>query len=169
MNPAIPLSIKLTPGTRISRGDLDEINPEDIIYGEYSSDGGKKHGEYLDLLYLDGDVVRTFSGQVISPHPVLENLKILLQNDEKFYLATIKEVPFGVAFKRNDIVNIVVDSLIEGNSKHGPSCVWTLQFEDGSIRTVESNYQSYFAYANTERPASMTNVDVLEKVFPKGK
>lgn len=52
------------PQTRTSRGGLDEINPEDIVYGEYSDDGGKQYGPYIDLVYLDGEILRPFSGPV---------------------------------------------------------------------------------------------------------
>lgn len=159
--------VRLIPKTRVSRGGLDEINPEDIVYGEYSSDNGKKYGEYLDLVYLDGEILRTFSGRVVSPHPVLEELKILLRDDEKFYLIPIKEVESGFAFKRNDITDIKVSSLIPGNHNHEASCVWTVKFEDRNTRALEINYQAYFSYGNTLRPNDTTNIHILEKVFPK--
>lgn len=163
---SVNVAVKRKPLSRVSRGGLDEINPEDVIHGEYSNDHGENYGEYIDLVYLDGDILRTFSGAVPSGHPILEELKVLLRDDKKFYLVPIKEVSAGFAFKRTDIVRITVSSLIQGNDNHLPSCIWTVNFKDESVRTLETQYQSYFAYGATTRPRSMTNVDVLEKVFP---
>lgn len=156
--------IRRHPVTRVSRGGLDEIDPEDIVYGEYAGDH-KNLGNWIDLVYLDGDILRTFSGSVSSHHPVIEELKILLRVEDTFYLIPIKEVPLGFAFKRTDIVDIKVSSLIKGNAEHEPSCVWTMHFRDGNTRTLEVGYQSYFAYGNIIRPKSMTNVSILDKVF----
>ena len=44
---------KPTPKTRTSRGGLDEINPDDIVYGDFAGDLGEKFGDYIDLIYLD--------------------------------------------------------------------------------------------------------------------
>ena len=60
------------PQTRASRGGIDEINPEDIVYGEYSCDAPDNSDEYIDLIYLDGDILRTFSGYIKQTHPVVE-------------------------------------------------------------------------------------------------
>lgn len=156
------------PATRVSRGGLDEISPEDIIYGEYAS-GDKEKGAWIDLVYLDDDMLRTHSGPVRSHHPVIEELKILLKAEDAFYVVPIKELQSGFAFKRTDIVDIKVASLIEGNSVHDPSCVWTMRFDGGNTRTLEAEYQAYFAYGNTTRPASMTNASILDKVFAGSK
>lgn len=145
--------------TCASRGGIDDINPEDIIYGEYTND----NGEFIDLIYLDGDILRTFSGDV-SSHPVMDELKILLRDDKQFYVVLINEVKAGFAFKRNDIQNIKVTSVV---SSGPPSCVWVLRFENGNDRTLETDYQSYFAYGNTIRPRSITNADILDRVLPK--
>ena len=158
------LFVTTTPKTRSSRGGIDEINPEDIIYGEYSNDNGERYGEYIDLIYLDGDILRTFSDNVNSAHHVIDELSILLRDDKKFYVVLIKELKAGLAFKRNDIQDIKVTSVVSSNP---PSCVWAMQFENGTIRTLETDYQSYFAYGSTVRPKSMTNEDILNKVFPK--
>lgn len=83
------------------------------------------------------------------------------------YIVPIKEVPSGFAFKRTDIKKIVTTSTIEGNDAHVPSCVWTMYFQDGKTRTIEAEYQAYFAYGNTIRPASMNNATVLDGVFGK--
>lgn len=152
------------PAARVSRGGLDDIDPEDIVYGEYAAAHGG-HGNWLDLVYLKDDALRTFSGEVEAQHPLLAELKVLLRDEEKFYLIPIKEVPAGVAFKRSDIVDIKISSLIHGNERHGPSCIWEMRFEDGSIRSLEAEYQAYFAYGNTVRPASMTNMSLLDVVF----
>lgn len=152
------------PKIRASKGGLDEINPNDVVHGEYAA-GYKDFGNWIDLVYLDDDVLRTFSGAVDAQHPVIEELKLLLRDEKKFYAVPIKEVSAGIAFKRNDILSIETTSTIQGNVKHGPSCVWSMRFEDGSVRTLEAEYQSYFAYGNTIRPASMTNVSLLKKVF----
>lgn len=164
---ARPIS-KRRPATRVSRGGIDDINPDDIIYGEYSGDHNNL-GNWLDLVYLDSDILRTFSGSVSTHHPVIEELKILLRPEDAFYLIPIKEVPQGFAFKRTDIVNIKVTSLIEGNSQHDPSCVWTMHFKDGKTRTLEISYQAYFSYGNTVRPASMSNATILDRVFADNK
>jgi hypothetical protein len=161
-------SVKLrtrSPLAGISRGGLDEINPEDIIYGEYACDAPSRKDEHIDLLYLDGDIIRTFSGKISSTHPVIEELKILLRDDKKFYLILIKEVTKGFAFKRTDITDIKTTSLIQGNDRHEPSCTWTMRFENGIERSVEVNYQSYFSYGNTVRPRTVTNQYILERVF----
>lgn len=149
--------------TRVSRGGLDEINPDDIVYGEYAS--GKQHGTWLDAVYLDDDILRTYSGPVRSNHRLIEELKILLRDEDAYYVIPIKEVPSGFAFKRTDIESIEVNSLVGGDDKHVPSCVWKMHFKDGSTRTLEAEYQSYFAYGNIIRPKSMTNVSILDKVF----
>lgn len=154
------------PTAHVFRGGIDEINPEDIVHGEYSDYNGKL-GAWIDLVYLDDDVLRTFSGAVIPNHPVLEELKVLLRNDKKFYVVPIREVAAGVAFKRTDIINIRIESLIKATANHAPSCIWAMFFEDGSRRVIEAEYQSYFAYGITNRPVGMRNVDVLEKVFGK--
>lgn len=155
--------------TSVSRGGIDDISPEDVVYGEYSGDGGKEHGEYLELIYLDDDILRTFSGYVTSSHPLLGELKVLLCDDQKFYLITIVEIPYGLAFKRTDIVDIKVGSVTEGDTSHTPSCVWSMKFADGNVRVIENEYQPYFTYGNTQRPNSMTNIHVIEKAFPKDK
>lgn len=152
------------PRARASIGGLDEINPDDVVHGEYAA-GYKDFGNWIDIVYLDDDILRTFSGAVDAQHPVIGELKLLLRDEKKFYAVPIKEVPAGIAFKRADIVAIETTSTIQGNARHGPSCVWSMHFEDGSVRTLEAEYQSYFAYGNTIRPASMTNVSLLEKVF----
>lgn len=156
--------VRLQTGTRTSRGGLDEINPDDIVYGEYAS-GAKADGTWIDLVYLDNEILRTFSGPVSSNHPVIEELKIILRSDDMFYLVPVKELESGFAFKRTDIVNITSSSNIQGNARHLPSCVWTMHFADGKARTVEVAYQSYFTYGNTIRPVSMTNVAILDNVF----
>lgn len=161
---SIKSTIRRRTATRISRGSLDEINPDDIIYGEYSGDHNNL-GNWIDLVYLDVDILRTFSGSISQYHPILEELKILLRAEDMFYLIPIKEIPRGFAFKRMDIVDIKVASLIEGNSEHEPSCIWTIHFKDGNKRTLEAGYQSYFAYGSTIRPASMTNASILDRVF----
>lgn len=150
--------------TRVSRGGIDDIDPEDIVYGEYANDDGEQYGEYIDLIYLDGDILRTFSGYVNSHHPVIEELRTILRDDKKYFIIPIKEVKAGFAFNRTDIVDIKVSSVISG---YPASCIWTMRFEDGNIRTLEIDYQSYFTYGNTIRPKSMTNVDILDTVFPK--
>lgn len=154
------------PTVRVSHGGLDKINLEDVVHGECSS-GLSEQGEWIDLVYLDDNVLRTFSGAVIPNHPVLEELKVLLRNDKKFYVVPIREVAVGVAFKRTDIINIRIESLIKATANHAPSCIWAMFFEDGSRRVIEAEYQSYFAYGTTNRPAGMRNIDVLEKVFGK--
>lgn len=159
----VNLAAHRDPTTRVSLGGLDEINPDDIIYGEYSS-GNKTYGSWIDLVYLDDDILRTFSGPVHEQHSVLRELKVLLRDEETFYLIAIKEL-LGLAFKHTDIVDIKVSSLIQGNSRHGPSCIWTLQFQGGKIRTLEADYQSYFAYGTTTRPKSETNASILDLVF----
>lgn len=167
MLPTTKYQTKRKPRAFTSRGGLDEINPDDIVYGEYSNDKSKNYGEWIDLIYLDGDILRTFSQSVSPIHPVIEELKVILRDDDKFYLVIINEVPNGFAFKRNDIVNIKITSVIEGNSKHDPSCAWTIKFDDGNVRALEVEYQSYFAYGNTNRPQNMTNKYILDKVFSK--
>jgi len=157
----IPVISRMTK-TRVSRGDIDDINPEDVVYGEYTNDRGEQYGEYIDLIYLDGDILRTFSGGVSYDNPVLKELHILLKDDKKFYVIRIKEVKAGCAFKRTDIEDIKVTSVV---SSGPPSCVWEMRFETGVIRSIETNYQSYFTYGNTNRPKSMTNAIILDKVF----
>jgi hypothetical protein len=151
-------------------GGIDDVNPDDIIYGEYAHDYNG-YGNWIDIVYLHDDMLRTFSGSVSLHHPVIDELKALLREENIIYLIPIKEVPLGFAFKHADIVNIKVTSLIEGNAKHLPSCVWVMHFKDGNTRTLEADYQSYFAYGNTIRPTSMTNASILDKVFldDKGK
>ena len=156
------------PSPRVSRGGLDEINPEDIVYGEYSSDRKQADG-WIDLVYLDDNLLRTYSGAINLNHPIVDELKIILRNEEMFYLVPIREVPLGIAFKRRDITDIKVASVIEGNENHVPSCVWTILFEDGKKRVLEAQYQAYFAYGNTTRPLSMTNTAILDGVFEAGK
>ena len=78
------------PTTRVSRGGLNEINPDDIIYGEYAG-GDKNHGNWIDLVYLDDDILRTYSGSVSPPHPIIEELKVLLRDEDIFYLVPVKE------------------------------------------------------------------------------
>lgn len=158
-----PIKMK-SPKTRASTSGLDGINPDNVVHGEYAA-GYKDFGNWIDLVYLDDDVLRTFSGVVDAQHPVIEELKLLLRDEKKFYAVPIREVPAGISFKRSDILSIETTSTIQGNVKHGPSCVWNMHFEDGSVRTLEAEYQSYFAYGNTIRPSSMTNVSLLEKVF----
>lgn len=160
-------SIKSTPKTHTSNSGLDAINPDDVIYGEYADGNKEGHGKYLELIYLDDDVLRTFSGYFVSPHPVLEELKILLRDEAMFYLVEVQELNIGLAFKHNDIIDIKVDALIKGNPRHSPSCVWTMRFKDGNVRVVENEYQSYFTYGKIQRPANTTNVDILAKVFSK--
>lgn len=160
------ISVRRVTQTRPSRGGIDEINPEDIIYGEYAN--GAKYGEYVDLIYLDDNILRTVSGRVDRPNKTLDELVILLRDDKKFYLIEVKEVEHGFAFKRNDIVDIKTTSLIQGNSNHEPSCTWTITFEDGSRRNIETSFQSYFTYGNVVRPNTMTNAFILERVFGKG-
>lgn len=155
---------KESPRTRASTDGLDEINPDDVVHGEYAA-GYKDFGNWIDLVYLDDDILRTFSGAVDAQHPVIEELKFLLRDEKRFYAVPIKEVPAGVAFKRNDILEIETTSTIQGNTHHGPSCIWSMRFKDESVRTLEAEYQSYFAYGNTVRPASMTNASLLDKVF----
>ncbi len=150
--------------TRPSRGGTDEINPEDIIYGEYSND---THGEYVDLIYVDGEIIRIFSGGLVRPNKTFDELVILLRDDSRFYLVEIKEIDKGFAFKRNDIVSIELNSVIEGNTKHAPSCIWTMQFEDRRAKTIEATFQSYFIYGKTIRPRNMTNQHILDKMLPK--
>ncbi len=155
---------RTTPVTRVSRGGIDEINPEDIVYGEYAS-GDSDYGTWIDLVYLDDDILRTYSGSVDAHHPVIEELKILLRSEEVFYLVLIREVELGFAFKRTDILDIKTMSTIQGNAKHAPSCVWEMLFKDRAVRTLEAEYQSYFAYGNTIRPANMSNETILAKIF----
>lgn len=166
---ATPVFIKplLRPKTkkRSSRGGTDEINPEEIIYGEYSYDD--KQGEYIDLLYIDGEIIRFFSGGLVRPDNTFDELVLLLRDDSKYYLVEIKEVAKGFAFKRNDISDIKNDSIIKGNANHAPSCVWTLKFEDGKSKNVETNCQPYFDYGNTTRPRNMTNRYILDKMLPR--
>jgi hypothetical protein len=152
-------NVSYTTKTRVSRGGNDEIDPEDIIYGEYTND----NGEFIDIIYLDGDILRTFSGDVTA-HPVIDELKILLRDDKQFYVILIKEVKAGFAFKRMDINEIKVTSVVSSNP---PSCIWTMRFADKNIRTIETDYQSYFTYGNTIRPKSMINTDILDRVLPK--
>lgn len=152
------------PTTRVSRGGLNEINPDDIIYGEYAG-GDKNHGNWIDLVYLDDDILRTYSGSVSPPHSIIEELKVLLRDEDIFYLVPVKELPLGFAFKRMDIVDIKVTSTINGTANHVPSCVWKIHFKDGSTRTLEAEYQAYFAYGNIIRPTSMTNATILDNVF----
>lgn len=116
-------------------------------------------------MYLDDDILRTFSGSVSSRHPIIEELKILLKGEDMFYLVLIREVPLGLAFKRTDIVDIKVTSIIQGNARHAPSCVWKMYFKDGKTRTLEADYQSYFTYGSTSRPVSMSNAYIIDKVF----
>ena len=156
------------PTTRVSRGGLDEINPDDIVYGEYAG-GDKRHGSWIDLVYLDDDILRTFSGAVSLRHPVIVRLLPLLRDEKLFYVIPVKELPAGAAFKRTDIVAIKASSTIAGTARHAPSCVWTMHLKDRSVRTLEAEYQSYFAYGNTIRPASMTNASILDNVFPSSK
>ena len=160
----IKTQVKKPPMTRTSTGGLDEINPDDVVHGEYAA-GYKDFGNWIDLVYLDDDILRTFSGAVDAQHPVIGELKLLLGDEKKFYAVPIKEVPAGIAYKRTDIVAIETTSTIQGNTQHGPSCIWSMRFGDGSIRTLEAEYQSYFAYGNTVRPASMTNASLLDTVF----
>lgn len=137
-------TVKHAPIARISRGGFDEINPEDIVHGEYS-DNLDKHGVWLDVVYLDDNVLRTCSEKIPPDHRIVEDIKILLQDDARYYAVTIHEVAAGFAFKRTDIVDISVSSLIQATDLHPPSCIWNLQFHDGSLRTLEVDYQSYFA------------------------
>lgn len=123
--------------THTSRGDIDEIDPDDIVYGEYSGDHSNLRN-WIDLVYLDGDLLLTFSGPVSPLHQVIQKLQVLLRAEDMFYLIPVKEVPLGFAFKRTDIVDIKSTTLIEGNN---------------------------FTYGNTIRPKSMTNVSILDKVF----
>lgn len=155
---------KQSPATRTSLGGIDEISPDDIIYGEYS-DGDDSYGAWIELVYLGDDVLRTYSGPVSANHPVIEKLKLLLRDDKEFYVVAIREMARGFAFKHIDIVDIKVESTIEGNDSHAPSCVWMIHFRDGRVRTLETDYESYFAYGNTNRPDTMTNAMVLDKVF----
>jgi hypothetical protein len=155
---------KYTTKTRISRGGIDEIDPEDIIYGELTNNGNDEYGVYVDLIYLEGDILRTFSGYVSHKERVIRELKILLKDDKKFYLILIKEVKAGFAFKRSDIESIKMESVI---SEGPPSCIWSLRFDTGITRTLETDYQSYFTYGNTVRPNSMTNEYILGRVLSK--
>ena len=159
-----PSEVIRLPKVRASTGGLDEINPNDVVHGEYAA-GNKDFGDWIDLVYLDDDLLRTFSGAIDKRHPVIEELRLLLRDEKKFYVVPIKEISSGIAFKRTDILVIETISTIHGNVRHGPSCVWSIRFEDGSVRTLEAEYQSYFSYANTVRPASMTNVSLLDTVF----
>ena len=152
------------PATRVSSGGIDEIDPDDIVYGEYAGDY-KDYNNWLDVIYLDDDILRTFSGSVNPHHPVIEELKVILRDEDTFYVVPIRELPLGLAFKRTDIVDIKVTSAIRGNAVHAPSCVWRIQFRDGNTRTLEIEYQAYFAYGNTIRPKSMTNASILDSVF----
>lgn len=160
----VDTAVRRRPQTRVSRGGLDEINPYDVIYGEYSSKL-EKFGEWIDLVYLDNDILRTYSGTIPTDDSVVEELKVLLRNEEMFYLVPIRELTAGFAFKRTDIATIKNTSTISGNDKHAPSCVWTMHFTDSKIRTLEANFQAYFAYGNTIRPTSMTNASLLDTVF----
>ena len=150
--------------TRPSRGDLDDIDPEDIIYGEYSND--ISGGEYVDLIYIDNDILRTISEPLTRPNPKFDELTTLLRDDDKFYVIEIKEVQYGFAFKRNDIVTIKVTSVMEGKTNRPASCTWTITFEDNTSRGIEISYQSYFTYGNTTRPSNMTNSYILDKNLP---
>jgi hypothetical protein len=154
---------RYTTNPRISRGGIDEIDPEDIIYGELTNNGNDEYGVYVDLIYLDGDILRTFSGYVSHKERVITELKILLKDDKKFYLILIKEVKAGFAFKRSDIETIKMASVI---SEGPPSCVWSIRFDTGIVRALETDYQSYFTYGNTVRPNSMTNEYILDRVLP---
>lgn len=156
-------SLQRSTSTRTFRGGLDEISPDDIVYGEFAT--GLKQGPWIDVVYLDADILRSFSGPVSLNHRLVNELKILLRDDSAFYVVPIKEVPLGFAFKHTDVVNIAVTSLVEGNGRHAPSCVWKMSFKDGSARTLEAEYQAYFAYGNIIRPKSMSNASVLDKVF----
>ncbi|MNR34260.1 hypothetical protein D3C85_1520120 [compost metagenome] len=75
----------------------------------------------------------------------------------------IKEVKAGYAFKRNDIVDIKVASVLSGSP---PSCIWTMKFDAGNTRTLEIDYQAYFTYGSVARPKNMMNADILMRVFP---
>lgn len=155
--------IRKFPSTCVSRGGLDEIDPDDIIYGELAT--GNEHGTWLEAVYLDNEILRTITAPVSLQHPVIRELNILLRNEDNFYVIPVKEVPLGFAFKRTDILRIEVSSLIKGDSKHAPSCIWKMTFKDNTVRALEADYQSYFAYGNTVRPKSMTNATILDKVL----
>lgn len=167
--PVIRTFTKPTYRTLVSRGGLDEIDPEDVIYGEYSSDNYVKNGEYLELVYIDGDILCTFSGPIVTPDPKMDTIMSIVKNDEQFYCIPIREMAAGFAFKRKDIKRIGVSSLIHGGNNYPPSCIWTMEFEDHSERIVENTYQTYFYYAKTTRPNFMTNLDIIDKALSKDK
>lgn len=135
----IARAVKRSPTTRVSRGGFDEIDPEDVVHGEYS-DNLEGRGAWFDAVYLDGDVLRTCSGEIRPDHPLVDELKILLRDDARYYVVAIREVAADVAFKRTDIVDITVSSLIRATVAHLPSCIWNLQFQDSSLRTLEMEY-----------------------------
>lgn len=153
-----------SPATRLSRGGLDEINPDDVIYGEYVNGQGKTEN-YIDLVYLNDEVLRAYSGPISTHHSLLRELRVLLRVEDSFYLVLIKELPLGFAFKHVDILSIDTSSVVDANANHDPSCVWTLHFKNGNRRTLEIDYQAYFAYGKITRPASMTNAFILDKVL----
>jgi len=157
-------AIRRRPKPLTSMGGLDEINPDDVVYGEYAS-GLEELGNWIDLVYLDDDILRTFSGSLSSEHPFIQELKILLKAEDLFYVVPIKQLARGLAFKRKDITDIKVTSAQRGNDKRMPSCIWSMHFQDGQTRTLEADYQAYFSYGNTNRPRSMTNATILDRIF----
>lgn len=153
------------PQPGLSRGELDEINPDDVIYGEYTNGpepGG--FGEYIDLIYKDGQILRYYSGPIPRPSPNIDELFLLLRDDKKFYVINITEVKYGFAFKSTEIIDIKTESMVEGTPDRDipPSSTWTLKFNDGSCRGVETNFVSYFTYGKTTKPSSVTNAQVLD-------
>lgn len=158
------LTVRISLGrpTKTQRSDEVEIKAEDIVYGDYAN--GDPHGEWIDLIYLDGEYLKSITAKIIRPDEMMDELDIILRDEKRYYLVEIKEVPLGFAFKRNDIVNIKTISNLPGNPG---SRVWEIKFKDGNIKTLETTFEAYFAYANTLRPNSMTNAYILDKVLGK--
>lgn len=146
--------------TKTQRSDEVEINAEDIVYGDYAN--GEPHGEWIDLVYLDGEYLRSGTAKIIRPDEMMDELNIILRDEKLYYLVEIKEAPLGFAFKRNDIVNIKTISNTPGNPG---SCIWEIKFQDGKSKILETTFEAYFAYASTVRPSNMTNVYILDKVL----
>ncbi len=157
-----PVTIK-TPETKVSGIDDLNIDPEDIVYGEYAS--GNSHGAYAEFIYLDGDKLKIFEGYISRHNAAIQELLILLKDENKYYLVPIKEIPAGFAFKRKDIVDIKSYLFREGDSTNQPWCGLSFTFEDKKTYKLETEFQAYFTYGNTIRPISMTNEYILDKVF----
>lgn len=144
--------------------DLD-INYEDIIYGEYSFT--KKHGGYLDVIYLNGEKLKYISSHVTLHSKIIRELQILLKDEKCFYLIPIREIYAGFAFKSTDVTDIKSYLFKEGDSasRTPPWCGITFTCKPNKTYKIETEFQAYFTYQNTERPASLTNEMILEQTF----